>query len=32
VSALRADEAHEEASRCLRCDIREMTALAVSRR
>jgi NADH-quinone oxidoreductase subunit F len=32
VSALRADEAHEESSRCLRCDIREMTALAVSRR
>jgi NADH-quinone oxidoreductase subunit F len=31
VTALRADEAREEASRCLRCDIRETIAHAVSR-
>ena len=31
VSALRPDEAHAEASRCLRCDIRETVAHAVSR-
>jgi NADH-quinone oxidoreductase subunit F len=32
VAALRPEEAHEEASRCLRCDIRETVAHAVSRR
>jgi len=32
VEALRPDEAREEASRCLRCDIRETTALSVSQR
>ena len=31
VTALRADEAREEACRCLRCDIRETVAHAVSR-
>jgi NADPH-dependent glutamate synthase beta subunit-like oxidoreductase len=31
VSALRPDEAHAEASRCLRCDIRETVAHAVPR-
>ncbi len=32
VTALRPEEAHAEASRCLRCDIRETAAHAVSRR
>jgi NADH-quinone oxidoreductase subunit F len=32
VSALRADEAHAEAGRCLRCDIRETVAHTVARR
>jgi NADH-quinone oxidoreductase subunit F len=31
VSALRPEEAHAEASRCLRCDIRETVAHAISR-